>query len=213
MNVLVTQFYKPENEDRFNEIKYCLKRNIENFLIDIIAIHVKPSDIQYLEESKKIKIFEVADRATYQCLFDSESLIGEGLIIVANSDIFIEEDAIKLCLQNIQENQMYALSRWDLDEDMKAKHHNTWDSQDAWIFKNSIKAGNYDIPLGIPGCDNRIAYELKEAGYEVINPSKRVKTYHYHLSNYRSYKEIDRLEGEFYCITPGGIEKEKEYEN
>ena len=185
MNVLVTQFYKPENEDRFNEIKYCLKRNIENFLIDIIAIHVKPSDIQYLEESKKIKIFEVADRATYQCLFDSESLIGEGLIIIANSDIFIEEDAIKLCLQNIQENQMYALSRWDLDED--------------------------DIPLGIPGCDNRIAYELKEAGYEVINPSKRVKTYHYHLSNYRSYKEIDRLEGEFYCITPSGIEKE--YEN
>ena len=211
MNVLVTQFYKPENEDRFNEIKYCLKRNIENSLIDIIAIHVKPSDIQYLEESKKIKIFEVADRATYQCLFDSESLIGEGLIIIANSDIFIEEDAIKLCLKNIRENQAYALSRWDLDEDMKAKHHNTWDSQDAWIFKNSIKAGNYDIPLGIPGCDNRIAYELKEAGYEVINPSKRVKTYHYHLSNYRSYKEIDRLEGGFYCITPGGIEKEKEF--
>jgi len=209
MNVLVTQFYKPENEDRFNEIKYCLRKNIQNPLIDVIAVHVKPSDIPYLETSGKIKIFEIADRATYQYLFDiGESLIGDGLIIVANSDIFIDEEAIELCLEHLQENEMYALSRWDLDEDMEAKHHKTWDSQDTWIFKNSIKSGNYDIPLGIPGCDNRIAYELKEAGYKVINPSKTIKTYHFHLSNYRSYREIDRLEGEFYCITPSGI-----YEN
>ncbi len=203
MNVLVTQFYKPENEDRFNEIKYCLRKNIQNPLIDVIAVHVKPSDIPYLETSGKIKIFEVVDRPTYQYLFDiGESLISEGLIIVANSDIFIEEEAIRLSLENLEENQMYALSRWDLNSLMEAKPYDSWDSQDTWIFKNTILQGHYDIKLGIPGCDNRIAYELQEAGYEVLNPSRSVRTYHYHISNFRSYREIDRLEGEYHFIHP-----------
>jgi hypothetical protein len=155
-----------------------------------------------LSDSRRAEL-EANNAANYAVIAESAANIEQAQINIDNATANNERQQ-----QNIQENQMYALSRWDLDEDMKAKHHNTWDSQDTWIFKNSIKSGNYDIPLGIPGCDNRIAYELKEAGYEVINPSKTVKTYHYHLSNYRSYREIDRLEGEFYCITPSGI-----YEN
>ena len=47
------------------------------------------------------------------------------------------------------------------------------DSQDAWIFQTPmdtsvIKESNFY--LGIPRCDNRIAYILFNNNYTVINP-------------------------------------------
>ena len=37
--------------------------------------------------------------------------------------------------------------------------------------------------MGIRGCDNRLAYEIKEAGYKILNPSKSIVTVHIHSSN------------------------------
>ena len=203
MNILVTQFYKPENEDRFNELKYCLRRNLQNYEIDCVALLVHSSDVQYIKPHPKIKLFETDSRPTYKDHFEiGKSFITDGLIIITNSDIFITEWVIKLVSENLDESTVYALSRWDVKQDMTAVHYDTWDSQDTWIFKNTIKPGSYEIIVGIPGCDNRIAYELLDAGYNVENPSKSIQTYHYHISEYRSYKEIDRLEGEYHCITP-----------
>jgi hypothetical protein len=40
--------------------------------------------------------------------------------------------------------------------------------------------------MGVAGCDNRLAYELEQAGFIVINPSLSIKTYHLHLTNIRN---------------------------
>jgi len=46
---------------------------------------------------------------------------------------------------------------------------------------------------GVPGCDNKIAYLLQEAGYVVTNPSTTIKTYHLHLSGIRHYNAKYRV--------------------
>src|SRR5204862_5215377 len=51
-------------------------------------------------------------------------------------------------------------------------------SQDVWAFEGPVKPVAFsDFALGKPGCDNRIAYELGQAGYEVLNPCLSIKTY------------------------------------
>jgi hypothetical protein len=202
--VLVTQFYIPNDIERYQELKYCVKKNIKNPAIDqIILVIDEEIDDLLIPHSEKIKIERMEKRPTYGDLFNIaiESLKGEeGLMIVSNSDIFYyEEDVLKM-LNSISFNESMALSRWEFIPGSDPIHHDTWDSQDTWVFKNTILPGEYDIKLGIPGCDNRIAFELQEAGYLVKNPSKSIKSYHYHVSKYRTYNDEDRIEEPYLFI-------------
>ena len=75
---------------------------------------------------------------------------------------------------------------------------------------------NSDVPLGVPGCDNRIAAELLyRYGYNVLNPSKSIKTYHYHPSgdSTRMYLNSDYsrncyVEGPYEHLTPHKLDYE-----
>jgi hypothetical protein len=100
--------------------------------------------------------------------------------IIANSDIYFEGLS---GIDNIQGNEVYALSRWDGNT-----LYDHEDSQDAWVFRGKIKPiPDCNFGLGIPGCDNAIAERLHRAGYTVLNPSKSIKAIHLHSSNIRNY--------------------------
>jgi hypothetical protein len=43
----------------------------------------------------------------------------------------------------------------------------------VWRGKTRVK--NCDFYFGILGCDNKVAYEAKKAGYRVTNPAYRVQ--------------------------------------
>jgi hypothetical protein len=43
---------------------------------------------------------------------------------------------------------------------------------------------------------------LKQAGYNVLNPSKTIHSIHLHLSNHRTYKSIDRISEPYHFIFP-----------
>ena len=200
--ILVTQFYIPDDIERYQELKYCVKENIANDLIDQIILVVEKGILDKLiPNHKKIKTVLVKKRPSYKDIFKigNSNINGKGLIIVANSDIFYKEDDI-VKMQVISNRQALALSRWDFKPDTEPKHHDTWDSQDTWVFKDLILPGKYNIKLGLPGCDNKIAYELQKAGYEVRNPSKTIKSYHYHTSDHRTYKEEDRVKEPYLFI-------------
>lgn len=202
--ILVTQFYLPSKNKRLRELKYCVLENKKNPLIDLIILVVEEGiDLDLIPKGYKIKIKRVTKRPTYGDLFNiamEYSDSSEKLMIIANSDIFYMPDDIIKIKERINEGEVFALSRWDFSFKNPPKHHDTWDSQDSWIFKNSILPGNYDIKLGVPGCDNRIAFELQKAGHDVKNPSKTIKSYHYHVSEYRTYKEEDRIEEPYLFI-------------
>ena len=87
--------------------------------------------------------------------------------VIANADIIIENS---VHLHSIAEGEAWALSRW---EDGQLYNHK--DSQDVWIVrgrppKELINLLTFD--MGVPGCDNRLAWELQKF-YRVSNPSKK----------------------------------------
>jgi hypothetical protein len=86
-------------------------------------------------------------------------------------------------------NACLALSRWDVGEDGKAVLFERGDSQDTWVFRGHVREANGDFPLGAWDCDNKIAWELERAGFEVRNPALSLRTYHIHHCGYRSYEE------------------------
>lgn len=159
--------YSSPNEQRNAELAYCLGENKKLFNT----------------------IYLLDGRPTYQQIFDKiNDVTGDNDInVIANSDIFFDKTIFDAAY--LSPSECYALSRWDVLSlyPFNAKIYNEAGSQDVWIFKGKVKKLLFaDFPLGVMGCDNRIAFELSNV-YKVSNPATKIKCYHYHLSNYRTY--------------------------
>lgn len=182
MVTLYTSYYQDKNPIRQKELDYCLKQNIDNPLIDRIMLFAE-CDIS----NPKITVIGT-ERPTYRQFFDAinEHTRHEFEIsILANTDIYFDDS-----LRNIQitSRQCLALSRWDVKPGKETKLHNERYSQDTWMFSGKVRKVRYcDFFLGVPGCDNRIAWELSQAGYRLFNPATKIKTYHYHPSDLHNY--------------------------
>lgn len=165
MNLFIN-IYTDKDENRNNELIECLRLNKIN----------NPS----------FRIYELSGRPTFKDFFNyiNSVTLPTDINIIINSDIYLPEGFNV----NLKQDECYALSRWDIQEDGSILHYNNSSSQDTWIFRGAIRMiEGANFTQGIPGCDNRIAHLLKEAGYKVINPSLSIKTYHLHLSNIRTY--------------------------
>lgn len=125
--------------------------------------------------------------------------------IIANSDIYFTSEIELIKSLDLGRHKALALSRYDVSGG-KAKLFNYEYSQDTWIFKGAPgEIKNTDYPMGKPGVDNRFCFEMQRAGYEVINPSFDVKTYHLHVAGGRTYTEADRIQGDYLPVKPGKI--------
>jgi hypothetical protein len=206
MRVLIAlQYYKSENEERNTEIDYCLNKNLSNPEIDGVLLLLEDGSIKY-PDSPKILTSKISSRAKYSDFVKFYNQSDFDVLIIINSDIFILESDIQLIKQNLKAEEVYALSRWDIKKGGIVEHYDNWGSQDTWIIKGKVKPGRYSVELGKPGCDNRIAYIFKMAGYDIKNPSKDIKTYHYHLSDYRTYNcDLDKVKGKYFYINPTKI--------
>ena len=203
MNLFINYFDHP-NEARKREIDFCLKKNEENKFIDNIIVINKNH------------------RCTYGDFLAEMWNYPDQVNIIANSDIYFDE-TIKLA-EGIKGGQCYALTRWEFMNgnviDFNHRHGKPsppqW-SQDAWIFRGSIKPDKFynvkavnsqtrqsemiPFSLGIPGCDNKFAALLKESGIKVTNPSYDIKAIHVHKESARKYPNYQILSG----IRPNGL--------
>jgi len=192
-NVLFTSYYKDKSTVRQAELELCMKMNKNNKAIDKIYVFLegKKQDFNCLKHDK-IKVIETS-RPTYKMFFELVNSVTqpEDINIIANTDIFFDE-SLKLCRQKMQPNDCYALSRYHLNEDQSIKLHNEKYSQDTWIFKGQIRIPSFcDFFLGMRGCDNRIAYEIRSAGYNITNPAYSIISIHYHVSDLHNYTKED----------------------
>jgi len=181
---LYTSFYQDKDAKRQKELLYCLNKNIANPLIDNIFLIVE-GEVK-LPKSDKLIIVN-GNRPTYRNFFDLVNgtvTSANDISIIANTDIYFNETLTRL---DIHERQCIALSRWDKKKD-GLRLHNEGFSQDSWIFKGKLRNVRFcDFYLGIPGCDNRIAYELNRAGYRMFNPATKIQSIHYHQSDLHNY--------------------------
>lgn len=162
--------YEEKDPERRAELDYCIGQNYANGIIG--------------------KVYELDGRPTYQDFFNkiNEHTIPEDVNVIANLDIFFDSTLINAAV--IHESECFALSRWDVTSmnPTSIKMYQQAGSQDAWIFKGHIRPIHFSgFPIGKLGCDNRLAHELQQAKYRVLNPCKSIRAIHYHLSGKHNY--------------------------
>ena len=175
---LIQPLYIPTNRHRKQEIEYATKQNAALFN------HYTRIDSQHLPD-----------------LFSAFK--PHKINIIANADIYFD-NTIKKVL-SIPQRHVYALSRYDTD----GKMFNRPDSQDTWIFHGSIRSNisMTNLTLGKPGIDNRLAYELLQAGYHVSNPSKSMTSWHMHSTNIREYSHLEVVPPPYAIVYPTTLEE------
>ena len=190
--LLVTTYYNDRVKERDSELLTCIRSNISNKAIDSVVVLVEKGTTLPFNHPKVIWEW-TETRPTYNDFFNTANKYNYGLSVIANTDIYFDDYNLGIVKASIKENECYALSRWDIQLGGDSIHHASRDSQDVWIFKGKIKNINGFSKIGVCGCDNRIAHEISEVGYDVINPSKTIKSYHLHITGVRNYR---RVEGE-----------------
>lgn len=202
--ILITQYYKTDNEKRNKENYVCLLNNILNDNIDkIILLNEEEYDLNFLfnkidnKYRKKVKQINIETRLRYYDAFNYvNTYYKNNIIIVANLDIFFDNNLNKLKEYDLT-NKFFSISRYDLKNDynfngpnkiQKFTHEGPLgdpciDSADTWIFESPINHGDKTkIMLGANGCDTAINYIMKyDYKYDVYNPINSIITIHYHL--------------------------------
>jgi hypothetical protein len=190
--VLYTPYYGSDSVERQKELDECLQRNVLNPLVSRIILlrddnHVPPVD------SKKIVIMQFDERPTYRDWLEL-SMEGEAHIsVLANTDIYFDESILNLC-KYLDGEVFVALSRYEKVKEEFVPHPNPHWSQDVWCVDTENKftetlLRSADIKLGIPRCDNKIAYVFSINGWKVSNPFYEIISIHVHETQIRNYNK------------------------
>lgn len=201
MNSCITVFlpyYKAQTAERREEYLYCLSKNIESKVNKIYLM----IDDGYRPEitSDKITIIDIEKRPTYlDWVKLTEKYVSDGISVLINTDIYFDDSLSRLF--EIFESDPYsfvALSRYEASESKLSKHPNPQWSQDFWAINSHLRVNDslkklLDIPLGMPRCDNKVAYLFAIHGHKIYNPINFVKSIHVHESAFRTYDKHQDL--------------------
>jgi len=209
--VLLVGLYHEPVPDRAQELALCLAHNIRNPQVAKIYVFAEDAEIyaqgRFALQHSKVTVINHGRRIRYMDLFDwaNQNLPGVN-VVIANADIYF--DASLALLSSIDlHDKLLCLSRWDVHADGTAHLFEYAYSQDAWIFRTPIRHIQCDFNLGVPGCDNRLAWEAQEAGLKVVNPSRSIRIYHLHGSGLR--REQPSLSGPLLAVPPSLLDEER----
>ena len=225
MNInLFTTFYRDKNEARFNELVFCFNKNVlakfNNIVIlveskedyDLVSSVYANATANLLAHIPTLTVGNIAQRPSFNDFFAvmRSEKYKDSINILSNTDIFFDSnslEAIKHYFDFAPLGTCLALSRWDYYPDGSSVHYDRADSQDTWCFKgNPNFKTDKEYTMGEAGCDNKLAFELKQANFNVVNPSKSIKTYHYHNTNIRNYivdgQVIKRIPPPYLLVEP-----------
>jgi len=197
---LFYNYYKAGTPERQAEIDWCFINNLANENWSLIFLFGTADDIASLNLSQRdleniVCIY--TPRPTFNDYFDciNEHCSGlNNINFICNSDIFIAEATLNECVPYFTTEKlpvMLALTRYDFTNKgatLKFEFFGREDSQDTWIFNggvpNSIRC---EYTQGMAGIDNHLAYLFNNNNFVVKNPSLTMRTYHFHVSEERTY--------------------------
>jgi hypothetical protein len=210
------QFYIDKKEEHYNEIKFALKKNVENPYIDQI---IMLNERIYTEDelgiqSNKIHQVNIESWITYA---DFLKYPIDGYKILLNSDIFLDESIQNIRSSDIHiDKKMFSLLRYEYNN---GEPHLLYgnniptnvrsDSQDTWIIHSNHaftkkQVDMFKIKLGTPGCDNKINYLFTILGYTIYNDPLLIKTFHCHNTTERNYTQ-PKLLPPYMFIIPSNV--------
>ena len=179
--ILFQQYFLHNNKERSNEIKYCLKMNVNNKNIDTIYLLNERiyTDKELGLTSEKIIQINIGHRMLYSDIIDfvEKQEFKKSYVVIANADIFIDDSMANLkTIDLVSVPSMFAQLRYEYDgtiNNIKIFGPRA-DSQDVWIYHaslnkrlfNHIKA--FKFMLGMAGCDNHITYLFKILNFIIL---------------------------------------------
>lgn len=139
------------------------------------------------------------------CFAAAAAGFGGETCVVANADIAFDASLVGAAglLERTDRPLLLALTRWDdrAGPSMEGRvEPGSWrfysQSQDAWVFvAGRLPSFEARFTLGIPACENRLAYEAYRAGVAVADPALSVRTWHHHASGTRTWRPADAYRG------------------
>ena len=219
---LFYQFFIHEHTERYNEIKFCLKKNIELGLFAKIILfneRIYTTEELGLNDSELSMIIQIdiGKRLKFKdCFNEINKLQLQGYFVISNSDIFFDKTIINLRKSCLSESKsFYMLLRFEYikEENLeKCKLHSNnnipnCNSQDTWIYHSNFSPtnniiNNCDFYFGQPGCDNKLAFIMNNYGYKCYNKPYQVRTYHNHNTQIRNYSNKNRVNRPYLFIQP-----------
>lgn len=215
--ILLVGSHIPASEARLSEYALCLSRNLDNPLVEAIHVFVedpvdgyharlgKPPNaavegLAALLKSPKVRRVDHGRRTTYAEFFAhaNANLAGRN-VLVSNADVWFD-DTLALLDRRDLSGVLVCLSKRDGGRVL----HNADVSQDSWAFLAPIRDFPCAWPLGVPGCDNRLAAEAARAGLRVANPCRSVAAHHVDVPM-KAHDEARRLWGEYLPVEPRDI--------
>ena len=190
-------YYQCGDKERQKEIDLCLKENINNKDITRLVVLIDDNSVLPFTDSK-IDVIYLETRPTYKKWIElTKEMLLTGVTVLCNSDIYFDH-TVNLLNSLVEEPLKFvALSRWEIIQENTSLHSNPHWSQDVWAMNcnNSLSKEmlhQLDFPMGVPRCDNKIAYLFGISGWEVFNPCEKIKSFHVHETEMRTYhKKLD----------------------
>ena len=186
---LFTTLYPEKNAARMAEYQECLRRNLGAALVQEVCVLSENAEA-HLPSHAKLRVRKVTHRPLYDELFAWVNELAEAadLSVLTNTDVWFDEGLRQIEAVDWRGPRVLAVSRWDVLQDGAIRLFEYGDSQDCWIVRGKVGGVRGNFPIGVYDCDNKIAWEFAQAGYQVVNPALSLRTYHLHLCGYRSYK-------------------------
>lgn len=203
-------YYNCGDKERQKEIDLCLMRNADNKHIKKLYVVIDDGSSCPVN-SDNVQVLEVKSRLTYKIWVElTQRYCSKGVSILCNSDIYFDDSLPKIYDVLSQPKSFIALSRWELLGESLSKHPNPHWSQDTWAMNvgeefSASFLWQIDFPMGVPRCDNKIAYLFAIQGWKIFNPVDHLTSVHVHETQMRTYhkKLDDRILGGVAYVHPG----------
>lgn len=209
--VVLTSLYNETDPRRVTEYLESISRNLWNDSIDEIVVFYDTSRdggsslIREYLDTVPVRIEAIESRPTFAMFFSfANRQYRERRVIVCNADIYFDRSLTLLDDYDLS-GRFLCLTRWEALEKGELNFA-AWNfSQDVWIFQAPLREFPADIPLGVLGCDNRVAWEAENSGLIVLNPSRSIRSYHVHSSGVHSPSRNVRIEGPYKSSIPSEL--------
>jgi hypothetical protein len=195
---LFTPYFAARTPERQRELDLCLQRNLACAELQRLVLLVDDGHRPPVADPR-ITVLDVASRPTYaDWVRLSREHAEHGISLLANSDIHFDASLsrVRECLATPR--RFLALSRYELTGDELVPHPRPEWSQDVWGLRadDELHPGLMkllDIPLGVPRCDNKVAYLFAVYGWQLSNPQTLLRSVHVHETQQRNYDKTADL--------------------
>lgn len=195
---LFTPYFAARTAERQRELDLCLQRNLDCAHLERVVLLVDDGHKPPLQHAK-LTVLDVPTRPTYaDWVRLGRELSVQGISLLANTDIYFDESlpAVREALRSPR--AFLALSRYELLGESLEPHPQPHWSQDVWGLRADAELHDsllraLTVPLGVPRCDNKVAYLFAIHGWSVHNPQPVLRSVHVHETQQRHYDKTADL--------------------